>query len=71
MGQFSNGKRPCDRAIKEAVNFFESIGLAVYGSNIDFKTGELKSGLIDYSACDVVKLRDLDENDLIHEKGTK
>lgn len=63
MGQFTKGKRPSATAIKEAVEYLESLGLNIYGANIDLTDGEVRPSQRDYSTTDILKLRKLIEKD--------
>ena len=69
MGQFTKGKRPSATAIKEAVVYFESLGLNIYGANIDLKDGEVRPAQRDYSSNDVIRLRELIDKDLLWQES--
>ena len=66
MGQFSEGKRPQLKTIQEALDYLSNYGLSVYGSNINLDDGEMMEGCRDYSAEDIVRLRELTEADLLY-----
>ena len=69
MGQFANGKRPQLKTIQEAVNFLGELGLSVYGGNLDLSDGEMRCGCRDYSAIDIVRIRELTEKDMIYDNN--
>lgn len=54
------------KTLRKFLEHIQSLGLRVYGLNVDLDTGEVLGGNRDYSAEEIVKLRVLVENDYVY-----
>ena len=52
-----------DKTLRNAVEYLESIGLAVYGPHMDLDDGSTEGSCMDYDAEAVLKYRKLKERD--------
>lgn len=59
--------RPQNKTLRQVIEHLESIGLSVYGPNVDVETGLLYHSLKDYNAEDAIKYRRLYEHDEIED----
>jgi len=59
--------RPQNKTLINTIDYLASIGLHLYGNNVDLKTGQTYPSLRDYDSSAAVEYRKMLENDEINE----
>lgn len=59
--------RPQDKTLRKVIPYLESIGLYLYGDNVDLEKGEIHYAQRDYDTEDALKYRQLKEKGLLQD----